>query len=197
MYTPPAFRESFQLSIWKIEPYGTVKIVNKYFTPKTQRATDFDFPGFTLQLSMDEQTMLMVEKDHEKHKELLVVSFDMYNLEILNEMLVSVVDESIRNEPYYQGIGSEDNTNYKGPYQINSNMSKIASWNFGTYLICGVSTSCKSRIIYKFVVYNLRTSSYICTIERHTEKALEEKIFSISCDENREYILHIATMEKD
>ena len=96
MYTPPAFRESFQLSIWKIEPYGTVKIVNKYFTPKNQRANDFDFPGFTLQLSMDEQTMLMVEKDHEKHKELLVVSFDMYSLEILNEMLVSVVDESIR-----------------------------------------------------------------------------------------------------
>ena len=197
MYTPPAFRESFQLSIWKIEPYGTVKIVNKYFTPKNQRATDFDFPGFTLQLSMDEQTMLMVEKDHEKHKELLVVSFDMYSLEILNEMLVSVVDESIRNEPYYQGIESEDNMNYKGPYQINSNMSKIASWNFGTYLICGVSTSCKSKIIYKFVVYNLKTSSYICTIDRNKHKYLKDKVISIAWEVDREEILHFSVLHKN
>ena len=116
MYIPPVFKESYQLSMWKIEQFGVVKVMNKYFTPKTSKATGFDFPGFTLELSLDEQTMLMVEKDHEKHKELVVISFDMYTLEILNEMWVSVVDESIRNESFYQGKSSEQDMYYKGPF---------------------------------------------------------------------------------
>lgn len=195
MYVPPAFKDSYQLSIWKIENFGVIKVIDKYFTPKTRRAADYEFPGFVLELSLDEQTMLMVERDHEKQRELLVVSFDMYNLEILSEMLVSVVDESIRSEDYYQGKRSEQDMYYKGPYQIGDRVPKITSWNFGNYIISGVSTSWKSRIMYKFRVYNSKTSNLITTIDRSTDEILENKIISISFDESREEILHWATIE--
>ena len=195
MYVPPAFKDSYQLSIWKIENFGVIKIIDKYFTPKIKRAVDFDFPGFVLELSLDEQTMLMVERDHEKQRELLAVSFDMYSLEILSEMLVSVVDESIRNEYYYQGKRSEQDMYYKGPFQIGDHVPKITSWNFGNYIIAGVSTSWRSRIMYRFRVYNAKTSSLITTIDRSTDEILENKIISISFDESREEILHWATID--
>jgi hypothetical protein len=69
MYIPPVFRHSYQLSIWKVDDFGVVKIVNKYFTPKNTRATLTNFPGFLLELSLDEQTMLMVEKDSSSMEE--------------------------------------------------------------------------------------------------------------------------------
>ena len=72
-------------------------------------------------------------------------------------------------------------------------MSKISSWNFGKYLISGVSTSWQSRIIYKFMIYNLKTSSLIWTIDRNASKYLKEKIISITWESEREEILHFVS----
>lgn len=166
MHVPSVFKHSYQLSIWKIDAFGVVKIVNKYFTPRSSRATATKFPGFILQLSMDEQTMLMVEKDQERAREFIVISFDLYSLDILSETSVSVVDESIREEPYYQGKSSELNMYYKGPCEIGDQVAKVTSWNFGNFILAGVSTSSQSRIIYKYRVYNTKTSSLVSTIVR-------------------------------
>ena len=137
MYVPPAFRCNYQISIWKTDEYGVVKIQEKYFTPENKRASDIKFQGFNLQLSLDEQTMLMIEKDQEKQRDLLVISFDLYSLEILSEILVDTVDESIADEPYYRGRAAE--TQESGPYHIGEYIPKITSWNFGKLILAMVT----------------------------------------------------------
>lgn len=196
MYVPPAFKNSYQLSIWKIGEFGTVKILNKYFTPKYKNATEMKFPGFVLQLSLDEQTMLMIEKDQAKQKEFITITFDIYSLEILSETLVSTVDESIREEEYYQGKSSEFNVNYAGPFQAGDQVPKVTSWYFGSFILAGVSTHCNSKIIYKYRIYSTKTSSLVSTIVRASNELLTRKIVSLSYVEENEDVLHWATVEK-
>lgn len=47
-YRPPLIREKLQLSLWKIDNYGVVKIKFKYFTPKTERLATNDFSTFKI-----------------------------------------------------------------------------------------------------------------------------------------------------
>jgi hypothetical protein len=173
MHVPPVFKEKYQLSIWKIDPFGVVKIKNRYFTPNESRASDTKFSGFSLSLSLDEQTMLMVERENENHKELVVISFDIYSLETITETTVNIADTSIKNEPFFQGPNSELNMNYKGPFQISENLPKIVSWNFGTYLLSAVSTAPNSRVIYKFNIYNTKTGALVSTINRASNDLLK------------------------
>lgn len=194
MNVPPVFKEKYQLSIWKIDPFGVVKIRNKYFTPNESRASEINFSGFKLSLSLDEQTMLMVEKENEKQRDLVIISFDIYSLETINETLVSIVDTSIKNEHYYQGVGSELNINYRGPFQISESLPKIISWNFGTYLLSAVSTSPTSRVIYKFDIYNTQTGALVSTINRASNDLLKNKIIAISNDDEDENLMHFATV---
>lgn len=197
MFIPAAFKSNYQLSIWKIDDFGVVKVQDKYFTLKNKRASSVNFPGFSLQLSLDEQTMLMIEKDQEKNRDLLVVSFDLYSLEILSELLIDTVDESIKNEKYYRGKAAESDSNYNGPYQIGGDIPKVNSWNFGKLILGLVTSSINSRIVYKFRIYNASSKSVQNTIVRGGHNLLKNKIISMTYFEENEDILHWATLVKN
>lgn len=197
MYVPPVFKERYQLSLWKIDNFGVVKISNMYFTPKAEKAVDKNFVGFRLKLSMDEQTMLMIEKKDGKQKSLLVISFDVYNLTIISETSVPVADDSIRNEPYYQGLASELDILYRGPYRVSDQVPRVTSWNFGDYLMTGISTICKSNIIYKYNIYNTKTTTLMNTIDRTSNELLENQIIAIFDEEENEDWLNFATLNEE
>jgi hypothetical protein len=135
MYIPPVFMNSYQLSIWKVDAFGVVKVINKYFTPKNNRANELKFPGFSLEISLDEQTMIAIERETDNQSNQIAIAFDPYSLEILSELTLNTVDITIRNQPYYQGQISEVLPNYECHYKLADQVPKITSWNFGEYVI--------------------------------------------------------------
>jgi len=141
--------------------------------------------------------MLMIERDQEQSRDLLVVSFDLYSLEILSEIMVDTVDETIKNEKYYKGKNAENDTRYNGPFQIGELVPKITSWNFGKFILGVVTSAINSRIVYKFRVYNTSSKGILNTIIRGDHPLLKNKIISMSYDDEREDVLHWSTAEKN
>jgi uncharacterized protein (UPF0333 family) len=193
MYVPPVFSNSYQLSIWKVDDFGIVKVVNKYFTPKNRKANEPKFPGFNLELSLDEQTMLAIEKETDNQKDQLVIAFDPYTLEILSEMSLETVDVKIRNQYYYQGEISEILATCECKYRISDQVPKITSWNFGEYIISGVSTISETKVIYKWDIFTAKSHLLVSTINRSEHELLQDNVLSITPVEHSETLLHFTT----
>jgi hypothetical protein len=60
-YVPPIAREAFQISLWKYDNFGLVKIKDRYFTPKSDIYKDPEFLGFKIQPSLDGTHLLISE----------------------------------------------------------------------------------------------------------------------------------------
>lgn len=193
MYVPPVFSNSYQLSIWKVDDFGIVKVVNKYFTPKNKKANEPKFAGFNLELSLDEQTMLAIEKEADNQMDQVVIAFDPYSLEILSEISLSTVNVNIRNQPYYQGDISEILANCDCRYRISDQVPKITSWNFGEYIIAGVSTKSETKVIYKWDIFTTKTHLLVSSINRNENVLLQDNVLSITPVEHSETLLHFTT----
>lgn len=54
-YQPKCIREKYQISLWKVDSFGVVKIKDSYITPSHERVNDPNFSGFRLHMSSDRQ----------------------------------------------------------------------------------------------------------------------------------------------
>ena len=61
-YYPPVTYEKYQISIWKFDCHGIVKIKDKYFTPYNQSESEMDqILDLRLDLSLDKDHIIVYE----------------------------------------------------------------------------------------------------------------------------------------
>ena len=97
-YQPPIMRCKYQISIWKFDQYGLVKIKDRYFNIKNEPKPDdiSSSDDFTLQLdtSIDSKNIVVKQSKTNLFDTQIVLVLDPYSLEILSETVVSVIDNS-------------------------------------------------------------------------------------------------------
>lgn len=92
-YIPRIMRSKFQISIWKVDHHGVVKIKDRYFTPESDRHEDQNFNGFKLQMSLDKESILIVEQPQYDAIDKLVIILDAFTLESQGELIIKFKDE--------------------------------------------------------------------------------------------------------
>ena len=101
----------------------------RYFTPSDKWYEEKDFPGFTLQNSLDRENILIVETQYNDEKGVLVMVVNPYTLEIISETRVTISDPDFTIAEY-----DFNNDYYSNEYSTYSNIDslpKIVWWNKG------------------------------------------------------------------
>ena len=119
---------SHQLSIWKFDAFGCVKIREKYFTPNL-RGEGESYNDFVMQLSIDKETILLYEEPYGRH-EIATMVFDINTLEKLAELKVQVVDPDIPEEMDLEISGHNEiyNNSPHQPYATQYDLPIVQSW---------------------------------------------------------------------
>jgi len=126
-YRPPIAREKLLLSIWRVDSFGAVKTMERYFTPTNERFGSSDFAGFEISLGLDCETIMLAEKDNPSYITLFVV-INPFNLEVMSEQVISIVEDTSEDE--HPGIEQVIDM-YEGKYLNDINSPKYLNWNKG------------------------------------------------------------------
>jgi hypothetical protein len=132
-YRPPMIREKLQLSLWKIDNYGVVKVKFKYFTPKSERLATNDFSTFKICSSLDNNNILLEETLVVDGKKMIII-IDPYSLEIKKEFEITVQDPEFKTESendYYDNYYDDPNSRYP----TKSGLKNFYVWNHGKYIL--------------------------------------------------------------
>lgn len=144
-YTPPPIKHQYELSIWKTDSYGTIKVKSSYFTPECDRTKKFNFVGLKMDISIDNETLVIYEKVS-NHKESLVMLFDIYTLDKIIEDEINTINKL--NKTFSENY-NEDEDFYRpedGDFCPTSvNFPKFTSFARGKYILISVGDHAKSK----------------------------------------------------
>lgn len=147
---------SHQLSLWKIDHFGAVKIKERYFTPDLLSNMQGEFK---MTLSAD-RTALIVEEEGERDKKLVLV-FDPNNLFKAQELEVSFVDYKLahvlgKNVPYLTDE-SHLNTPQHSDYSTSENIPVVSALPRGEQLLISIRQAQQGIFVYKFRLLDSET----------------------------------------
>jgi hypothetical protein len=144
-YTPPPIKHKYEISIWKTDSYGVVKIKSSYFTPESDKINDLNFSGFKMDISIDKETIILYEKSS-KLKESLVMLFDMYTLDTIFEDDINTINKL--NKSFAKKYDKDQDFYHpeQGKYCPTSpNFPRFSSFDNGKYILVSVGDHPKSK----------------------------------------------------
>lgn len=132
-YQPRIMREKLQISLWRFDAYGIVKIKDRYFTPKHEKFSRDSWPGFEpMTFSLDKEEIILVQKKSSTDREPLVLIIDAFSLEVKHELVVPTIDEEFEGGDGYYDHYYDDSSS---AYPTKGDMPKVLVWNHCKYLM--------------------------------------------------------------
>jgi hypothetical protein len=183
-YIPPPFREKYEICIWKLEPTGATKIKSSHFTPELADFHDPDFGGFEAQMSLDHQTMILVEntnKDEETAEESFssVLIFDIYTLDKISEFQIDLVDGSYLDDDDYNEDHDLNNPHLSVKCPTSDKFPRATCWNQGKYCMFCIGATPNSKVCFELKVYDTEQNHIVSTIHRKNYDALSGLMYDI------------------
>jgi hypothetical protein len=144
-YTPPPIKHKYEISIWKTNSYGVVKIKSSYFTPESDKINDLNFSGFKMDISIDKETIILYEKSS-KQKESLVMLFDIYTLDTIFEDDINTINKE--NKTYTKKYDQDQDFYHpeQGKFCPTSpDFPRFSSFGNGKFILVSVGDHPKSK----------------------------------------------------
>jgi hypothetical protein len=163
-YVPPIAREAFQISLWKYDNFGLVKIKDRYFTPKSDIYKDPEFLGFKIQPSLDGTHLLISENIWDSDEKQTVLVMDAYNFEIKNEIEIQLNEHDFEIDEDYEQT-DEDYLNFDEPFPTDEHVPRSMLFGNGKYIITAVSKT-ESILHYYYKITDVEAKKVVHKIER-------------------------------
>ena len=196
-YQPAIIRSKFQLSLWKVDVYGCVKVKDNYISPENPKVDEKDFQGFKIGLSVDGNTFFLEEKG-DASEEKLILLIDPFKLTITKEIQVRVKDPDFDMENIDDYYDNYYNDAYS-KFATSSNIGRVVVCSSGKYIMACVTKPSKV-VHYYYNIYDTETGEVCAKIERQGEKnpLYNTQIFGVKqSKDNPNNIFFTTQKEKD
>lgn len=172
-YEPPITKEKYQISIWKIDEFGMVKVKDRYFTPKTG-VTDENIRdpyNFKMGISIDRENIYIEQTQNQEINSKYVIVFDPCSLKVLSETNVIFKDTKLTDDTSKAGYYENYYSSFYTPYPTKAGTLSIKCMNKGKYLLVPVTIT-NSVLIRYWNVYDTSTGGLLHSIKRVKELKL-------------------------
>lgn len=172
-YKPAIIREKFQISLWRVDDFGLVKTKDRYFTPNSKRFEDPDFTGFSIQNSLDNENIVLVENGTETLDEALVIILDAFDLKVVSELTVTTNNpdydiEEINDDDSYYSNYDDYFDEFDSSHPTSFSAPSVIVWNKGRYCMSNVSIP-DMCVHYYMNIYNTQHKQVVKMLERTGE----------------------------
>ena len=197
-YQPPGIRDRYQISIWKFDPHGMVKVKDRYFTPKYSpgsKSNDNELEFF-LNISLDYNNIVVVQDGSFKSKQAVLI-FDLYDLEIKWELLIPHHDNnfesgSLYGDEYYDA----DYNNFYSTFPQSMFTIQMLCFNNGNTLLCPITRE-NMVVIYYWNVYDTQTGNISAKVERRNNDLENLLIWDFKLSPHDSSVIYYAAINRD
>lgn len=145
---------------------------------------------------MDGKSILLVENNNTEDI-VSVVILDSLNLHKQHEYKVTVCNEKYTKHEGYSQFNDFNEPSEMETWKTDSLFPKYSCWNHGQSLMVGVGADPRSKVYYKFLIYNSFSRRITSEIKRTNKKYLSSLILEVKNDPHDEDKLVFITKEEE